>query len=317
MRIILGLLTYMLLNTATGCAQEQAPLRIGTSVWPGYEILYVARSLTLFSEDIRLIEYPASDDVKRALAHAHIDGAALTLDEAITVASRGRDLTIVLVCDVSTGGDALIGKPEVGSVNDLKNTSVGVSSATTGRLILDAALTHAGASFSTSDLALREIAPQQLQNFWQDQSVAAVVTREPELSRLTDQNGRVLYSSNDIRGRIVDVLVIRSERLSNNATSIRAMINGYLEARRRVLNSDPAAMKALNARLRLNEAQLINALDAMHLTGAAENERLLNDSSGRIRKTSDALRNLMHISGLLKPGNDAQLNITTDYLPES
>ena len=91
-----------------GCNADERPTRIGTGVWPGFEPLYLAREDGLFSKnDIRLVEMPSSHEVVNALVAGDLEGAAISLDEAISVAAEGIPLEIILVFDVSDGADAL------------------------------------------------------------------------------------------------------------------------------------------------------------------------------------------------------------------
>ncbi|MDQ6966158.1 MAG: hypothetical protein Q9M23_04455, partial [Mariprofundaceae bacterium] len=82
---VVMLLALLLTQLLAACTPAPKPdLRIGTNIWPGYEPLYLARSLGLFKDTgISLIEYPSSTETMRALRHGSIEAGALTLDEAL------------------------------------------------------------------------------------------------------------------------------------------------------------------------------------------------------------------------------------------
>ncbi len=107
------LLLLLLLLLLTACGQApRPPLRIATNVWPGYEPLYLARELGYFDpRTVRLVEMGSSTEVLHELRNGTIDGAALTLDEALSAVAEGLPLVVVLVMDISAGADALVARP--------------------------------------------------------------------------------------------------------------------------------------------------------------------------------------------------------------
>lgn len=79
------------------CAREM-PLRVAAHVWPGYELMFLARSLGwLDDNEVRLIETRNATESLAALARGEVDGAALTLDETLRGRAAGIPLTVVLV----------------------------------------------------------------------------------------------------------------------------------------------------------------------------------------------------------------------------
>jgi NitT/TauT family transport system substrate-binding protein len=59
------------------------------------------------------LELLSNSDSLQALAAGTVDGAGLTLDEAIGARAAGLDMKIVLVFDISTGADVLLARPEI------------------------------------------------------------------------------------------------------------------------------------------------------------------------------------------------------------
>lgn len=92
---------------ASACSdRDNAPLRFGSRVAPGYELFYIARDLGYFHDQpIQFVELRSASQVISALQSGAINAAALTLDEALRVIDAGTDLEIVDVIDVSHGAD--------------------------------------------------------------------------------------------------------------------------------------------------------------------------------------------------------------------
>ena len=67
--------TVFFLIVVSGCKQPDAPLRLGTNIWPGYEPLYLASSIkALPEEQVRLVQYASASDVIRAFRNEVIAG---------------------------------------------------------------------------------------------------------------------------------------------------------------------------------------------------------------------------------------------------
>ena len=65
-------------------AAYESPILLGTNVWPGYEPLYLARSLGYWDDSsVKLVEYSSASQVIRAFRNDAIHIAALTLDEVL------------------------------------------------------------------------------------------------------------------------------------------------------------------------------------------------------------------------------------------
>jgi NitT/TauT family transport system substrate-binding protein len=123
-----------LLFTLFACTQTPQPIfKIGTNMWPGYEPLYLARALNhLDSQKVQLVEFTSTSEVIRAFRNGTIDGAAVTLDETLLIIEAGIDAKVILVFDVSAGGDVIVGKPEIRSMAEARGKRVGFENTALG-----------------------------------------------------------------------------------------------------------------------------------------------------------------------------------------
>ena len=106
----------------SGCSEPPVePLRIASSPWPGYEPLYLARDLNYFDQKkITLFELPSSDITMESFRNHSTDLATLTLDETLELIHDGKKLRILLVMDISHGGDAALARPPINDIKDIK-----------------------------------------------------------------------------------------------------------------------------------------------------------------------------------------------------
>ena len=135
-----------------GCQQPLPPLKVSSHVWVGYELLFLARELNYFHDaQVRLVEVPTNTASMMALSNREVGMAALTLDEFLLARDGGVDVKAILVFDESYGADAVLVKPEIRHLTDLRGKRIGVESTAVGALMLAKLLESAGLTLADVD----------------------------------------------------------------------------------------------------------------------------------------------------------------------
>ena len=287
------------LALTTSCSYEpQAPFRVGSNLWPGYEPLSLARDLGLFAgSDIRLVELPNASEVIQALRNGMLEAAALTLDETLTIVQDDYDLKIVLVMDYSKGGDALLAAPGIGDLSELRGKRVGVENTAVGAIVLDAALQRAGLTMADVDLVSTTV--DEHVNAFRTGLVDAIVTFEPVRSQLLESGARSLFDSATIPGRIVDVLAVRGEAAELNSDTLRRLVRGYFTAIEYQKNHRRDASRRASARMRLPEEKVTQIYNGLNQLSLDENQRLLRAPAKEFQSTTRRLVELMSARQML------------------
>ena len=288
------------LTGLTGCSDPPppSPLRVGTNLWVGYEPLYLARALGHYNNTpIRMAEFTNTTDVMQALRNGQLEAAALTLDEALYLASEGQDLRVVLVFDYSAGADALMARPEISTLAGLRGKRIGVETSAVGALMLQAVLE--AANLGLQDIVKRPLTANEQVYSYQKGEVDAVIAFEPNLARLRQQGAHVLFDSRAIPGRIMDVLVVRADALPAQAESLQTLLKGYFAA------LDHLAIQPRDAHLRMSPRlgqDVASQLKGIHQPSLAENRTLLTQLDAKTRSLADFMR----LHGLLPRQAEAQ-----------
>jgi len=312
LRLLFSLFTITLLS---GCLKDDPLLRIGTNVWPGYELFYLAREHGMLPEDqVRLVELSSSADVMEAMMVGRLEGAAVTMDEAIRLRTRGLPVTVILVCDVSDGADAIVVRPPADSLSDLKGMKVGVPFDSVGLLMLDAGLTEAG--LTLEDIELIDIPPTQHLASYNRKAADALVSFEPFVSHLLDSGAVPVFDSSAIRGRIVDVLVVNNDAIERFEDQIHTLTQAFFAGRQRMLKHRTESLLSMNRRMRLPPEDLELVFSKLHIPGPEENIRLLNSGNGRLIRTAEALTTLMRVNGMIRHQPDLSSFISEAFIPE-
>lgn len=310
---LLSLWVVLFALLAAGCESPPEPaLRVGTNLWPGYEPLYLAQQQGYIPPRVaRIVEYPSATTVMDAFRDRLLDVAALTLDEALLMRAQGVDLRAFLVTDVSNGADALLARPGIGSLAELRGHSVAYEAGALGAFMLDQALARGG--LHRDDIRLVNLSVDQHLAAYRAGRADAFVTFEPARTRLLAEGAQVLFSSRDIPGKIVDVLVVHPDLLKPRARDLRALVDGWFRALA-FLRHQPGEAHALMApRMGLSVAEVAAAYAGLELPGLGRNRVFLAGPNSQLEQVAAELARTMEASGLL-PAPASPTGLATDTL---
>ncbi len=297
-RALAILLTACLFGLATLSCSPTPTLRIGSNPWPGYLGLYHARDLGLLdNQPLQLVDFDNTEDVLRAFRNHAIDAAAVTLDEALHLAESGHALRIILVFSLSNGADVVLARPGIDTPQHLRSRRLGVETNALGAYMLARLLEHSG--LTSRDLAIVHVPLQEHEQAFRDGQIDAVITFDPPRSRLLAAGAQPIFSSRDIPGEIVDVLVVREETLRTHHAVLGTLIETYFSALE-PLQRDPAAVAAtLGRRGGLTAAELLESWHLMQLADRDTNRQLLGEGHASLYPIIARMQQVMLDAGLL------------------
>ena len=311
---ICQLMLALLAVTANLSVADQ-PIRIGTNVWPGYEPLYLARSLQDWQQDgdIVLVEYPSSTEVIRAFRNRAIESAALTLDEALVLRQARIPIQIILVMDVSEGGDVIMARPGIERFEDLQGKRVAVETGALGAYMTIRALEiHA---MTLDDIIIEHLDVSAHEQAYKTGQVDAVVTFDPVRTLLKSAGASEIFSSRQMPGEIVDVLVVHQDFLQQHPAVIKTLLQDWFKALEYFRQQPQAAAEIMSKRLGLSPQQVLDSYDGLMLPSLAQNRQMLGGRSPRLQQTINQLGRVMKNNGLLPEWVDIQNLFNAEYLP--
>ncbi len=257
-----------------GGQKEERGIQIGTNVWPGYEPLYLARALgKLDPAKVRLVEMASSSQVIRNLRNGLIDGGALTHDEQIILLESGLPVQAILVMDISTGGDVVLGQKEYQSMSDLKGKKVGVEETALGAYVLSRALEVN--QMRPEEIEILNFRVNEHEAAFQSRAVDGIVTFEPHRSRLLAKGANQLFDSSQIPAEIFDVLVMKRESVERSPKIIQYLLQAWFFALDYMKQEPAKAAEILAARLKLRPSEVWSVYKGLRLPGLQENLHLL------------------------------------------
>ncbi len=282
----------------TACQRPRPALRLGANLWPGYAAMRLVEETRRPSAPVRVLDFHATGTVLAAFRDGTLDMAAVTLDEALLLAVGEPMLRVPLVFDVSNGADVLVVRPGIERLQDLRGRRVGFESIAMGAYMTLRALSAAG--LTSRDVTFVPVRLSEGADAFERGQVDALVTFEPVRTRLLDQGARVLFSSRDIPGEVVDVLVVRQRVMDERESELRTLLAAHEGARARLLAAPLEVARDIGPRIGLTGAQLQNALALMQLPDAAQSAALIR-SPQALPATVSRLDGVMREHGLLAP----------------
>lgn len=280
------------------CQAPEPPLRVATSQWIGYQPLHLAEEHALFPADqIRLVSFSSNTETLRAFRNGNVEVATLTLDEALQLRDVGHDARVILVMDYSEGADSIVARPDIERLEDLRGRRVGVESTTATAYLLSRALEFAG--LTADDIEVVHLPVSRQERAWLSGQVDALATYEPLRTRLLQQGARELFSSRQIPGEIVDVLVARARVIEERPEELARLVAAWFAAIDYLGNHPRDAADSMARHAGLSREGLAQALLGIHLPSQAENCRLFAQGGEALQAPARRLYTLMQQRALV------------------
>jgi NitT/TauT family transport system substrate-binding protein len=263
---------------ANRTTEPVAPLRIGANLWTGYGTLYLARDLGYYDKKpVKLVDYPSGTEEVRAYRNNEIEGAGLSIDQAISLAAIQENIKIIAIMEVSHGGDVFLGKPEITDMKALKGKRVGVEATSLGALFITRALEKNG--ISVKDIQIFSLELTEHEQAYKQGNLDAVFTFGLAKIKLLVAGSRSLFDSKQIPGEVVDILAVSTEALANYSDTIQALINARFCALNHSEKDPRYADIRIAKRTQLTQKKIWNTLKPLRQTNLQENQKILNKTN--------------------------------------
>ncbi len=210
--------------------------KIAWSVWTGWmpfklmeEKGLLAKRAAEFGVKIELVEFKGYMDSVQAFAAKKVDGVTMTSMESLQPASNGVDSVGILVNDISNGGDGVLVRSNM-TLEGLKGQTILLEEFSVSHYLLVRALESV--KLAEKDVKIKNIPGDDAgKAFLTDTNVKAVATWNPHLFQATEQGkGKVVFSSKDIPGEIIDFLVVSGVALGENPNLGKALVEAWYDA---------------------------------------------------------------------------------------
>lgn len=233
-KLVKSVLTAAALSAVSGIAAQAEALKLAHSTWVGYGPFYIAQEKGFFEDEGVEIELSIMENTPLkmgALMAGRVDIVASTADEFPTYMRNGKPLNYILAVDNSNGGDGVVSHKDIEGVANLRGRTVAFEEGSVSQFFINALLRREG--LTQDDIKMVNMTATDAGVAFAANRVDAAVTWEPHLSQgASTDHGKVLVSSSETPGLIVDVVAV----LESTANERRAELEGFVRAWQRSLD---------------------------------------------------------------------------------
>ena len=217
--------------TVSGSGKSSEPLKVTLPTWTGYGPLFLAKEKGFFEKngvDVELSIIEGLGERKAALAGGKLDGMATALDVQVTLAGGDIPVQVVWLLDDSYGGDGILVKNDIKDVKDLKGKQIAFEVGSTSQMLALTALEQGG--LTEDDVTVVQMSAGDAGAAFAAGKVDAAVTWEPWLSKGAEANGKVLLSTKDLPGIIIDTVAFKQDVIKDRPEDVKAFVKAMGEA---------------------------------------------------------------------------------------
>lgn len=291
-----------------GCKQESPPVRIGMSLWPGYEFLYLADQKGFFKDaglNIQLYDFVSLSDSRRAFERGQIDVVAGTIVELLIIReSSNKFPQAFYVTDFSNGADVILGKKPIRTIPELKGKRVGVEPASMDLLTINLALEQNHMEFA--DVILVPMAQNGMEDSFDGQGVDAICTYPPiSVKVLNKGNANILFNSSLIPGYIIDVLMADESFINSRNEDLAKIIRCFNNAIQYIREHPDEALPIIAEHEQISVKELQEAYVGM-VVEPIENQIPYFTPEGQLFKAGETALEILEETGVIRRDIDVK-----------
>lgn len=300
----------------TACSRN-ASMRVAIHDWIGYESLYLAESQNKLPERVSLIKLKNNSEKMYYAEQGLVDAGAFTLDEVLLLRNKGVPLTIVTVLDISAGADVVLVRTDDNQkrIPIQANQRIAYEATQIGELMLNLLLDRLKLTPEQMRLIPLPIGEDQI-NAWQKDAADVIISYEPYASQLKRLGAKVAYSSRDFAQCIFDVFAVRTDKLTQMETTLRALLQTHFAIVANIKINRDEALYSIAARENISYDEANTALKGIILPSVAHNRALFEPGSGFYNATNQLNQLMLNHKQIDKADNLMQL-FSSAYLPET
>jgi NitT/TauT family transport system substrate-binding protein len=229
--VLLTILVLLLAACSATATPEPISIKVGWGSWPGLYPLFVAEDKGLYTKYGLQVEHKTYGDLSeilKDLQNHKLDMGFATINDALTLDSRNPgEFKVVMATDYSNGADAVIARPEITNIADLRGKRIGLGIGTFGELLVRQMLK--ANNMTVNDVILVNIDTSQVPDIIPS-LIDAGQTFDPFITHGLDKGNKLLFSSADTPGLIADVVIFRKDFVEQHPEAVRSSIKVWFEA---------------------------------------------------------------------------------------
>lgn len=277
--IIVGLTGFVINSCCQKEEAEKKPIKIGINVWPGYAYAFIAQEKGFFKKNgvnVELILDKEISETEARYKEEGVDGLFTTFSDIIYINDEGIETKVVSITDISMTSDAIIARPDISSVADLKGKVVsfeGVNSFS--HIFVVNAIEKAG--LSESEVNFKNIPSQEISEALESGKISAGHTWDPAKTELIKKGYKIIAVASDYDYMIIDVLAFNSKIIQSRPDEVKAIIKSLFEALDYLQTHELEAIKLMAEAEGISVEAISNSLNGLSLVDLKQNRQSMDD----------------------------------------
>jgi len=261
----------------SGNQQTKKSVTIGMVTFPGYAPLYLANEKNLFQDvKVNLVRIESIGDLRAAMNSGQIDMYAATYDIFQAVEGNEPPGVGFLAIDESHGGDGVVVSSDIAELKDLKGKTVAAEPGFPPYFILQYLLNKEG--LNLTDVNFKDLPSADAGNAFVAKQVDVAATYEPYLSISADKRAgaKILVSSADTPGLIVDLLFASDNLVKNDQEVLKKISDGWFSAVDYWQNNPDESMQIMADAFGVDKAEMEDIKSGMSWLTLEDNQKLFD-----------------------------------------
>lgn len=259
---------------ASGAAKAPDKITIAYQAIPNGDLIvknlgYLEAALP--NTKIEWKQFDSGGSVNEAFAGGSVDFGLAGSSPVSRGISQGIEYRVPWIHDVIGKAEALVAKPGISSIADLKGKKIAAPLASTTHYTLLAALKDAG--LQEKDVKIIDAEPADIVAAWTRGDIDAAYVWNPSLAELIKNGGTVITDSAEqakAGHRTYDLAVVSSTFATDHPEVLQTWVEQQDKAVRLLADDPAAAYKAIGAELNLSADEVEEQVKGLRFLGAAE-----------------------------------------------
>lgn len=258
------------------------PIRVATYLWPGSYWVDVATDKGWFRDaglnvervDVNQKYFASMEKVNSGELHA----MGFTQYDLIRHVAAGNDLVGVVAIDYSETAEALIAKPGIRRLQDLRGKKVALHRGTYLEYLLSVVAERD--HLNLDDIVLLDLAGDEAIKQFRSGEIDAVLVWEPFVSEAKAAGGVQIFSAADFPGLTYSVLTLRRDFIDAHPREVAALVRVWHRSQG-YIREHPIESCAIVARLNREPSQYVkDLLGSDRVLDVADNSRAFSYAAG-------------------------------------
>ena len=307
------------LSAMTSIPGEDKPVyRIGLGPWVGFGPFYLAKENGYFDEagiDVDLVVLTGIAERNSALKSGKVAALAAPVDYFVLAAGNNLKTTIVMAVDESVGGDGIVAKKDIKTIEDLKGKKVAFQRGLPGEFFLRTLLrAH---NVSINDIETLDMETSQAGAAFLANRVDAAVVWEPWLTKAKEEGGgHILASTKEYPDLIVDVLAFNKDVVSQHPQDVQKIVDSVFKAIDFWKRSPGEANKIMAPHFQVSAKKFSTILGGVSFTDRPRNQIFFDSSAkkGTIFAVTKTASEIWQEAGAIKQPIVPQSIISSNFV---